>query len=106
MRLSCRKINIDTKRISKTFVHAAETISKNKKFQIVLASIPVGGWISSEIHRAVDNKKHQEQLALYQEALRKHQAEIDILKNDKEREEYKQKLWNALFVNETEEHYE
>ena len=34
--------------------------------------------------------------ALYQEAIRKHQAEINALKNDREREEYKNRLWEEL----------
>ncbi len=106
MKLPIHKINNGTKQLSKTFSKVVELVSNNKKLQIVLASIPVGGWVTSEIHRAVDNKKHQEKISLYQEALRKHQAEIDILKNDKEREEYKQKLWNELNASEAEGHYE
>lgn len=42
------------------------------------------------------NHKLKKMNKLYQEALRKHQAEIDILKNDKEREEYKERLWEEL----------
>ncbi len=48
-------------------------------------------WISG---RAL--KKEREKNALYQEAIRKHQAEINALKNDREREEYKNRLWEEL----------
>lgn len=48
-------------------------------------------WISG---RAL--KKEREKNALYQEAIRKHQAEINALKNDREREEYKNHLWEEL----------
>lgn len=41
-------------------------------------------------------KKEREKNALYQEAIRKHQAEINALKNDREREEYKNRLWEEL----------
>lgn len=41
-------------------------------------------------------KKEREKNALYQEAIRKHQAEINALKNDKEREEYKNRLYEEL----------
>lgn len=41
-------------------------------------------------------KKEREKNALYQEAIRKHQAEINALKNDKEREEYRNHLWEEL----------
>lgn len=48
-------------------------------------------WISG---RAL--KKEREKNVLYQEAIRKHQAEINALKNDREREEYKNRLWEEL----------
>ena len=48
----------------------------------------IKAWISG---RAL--KKEREKNALYQEAIRKHQAEINALKNDREREEYKNRLW-------------
>lgn len=51
----------------------------------------IKAWIS---RRAL--KKEQEKNALYQEAIRKHQAEINALKNDREREEYKNRLWEEL----------
>lgn len=41
-------------------------------------------------------KKEREKNALYQEAIRKHQAEINALKNNKEREEYKNRLYKEL----------
>lgn len=41
-------------------------------------------------------KQEREKNKLYQELLRKHQAEIDALKNDREREAYKEQLWVAL----------
>lgn len=51
----------------------------------------IKAWIS---RRAL--KKEREKNALYQEAIRKHQAEINALKNDREREEYKNRLWEKL----------
>ncbi len=51
----------------------------------------IKAWISG---RAL--KKEREKNALYQEAIRKHQAEINALKNDREREEYKDRLWEEL----------
>lgn len=51
----------------------------------------IKAWITS---RAL--KKEREKNALYQEAIRKHQAEINALKNDREREEYKSRLWEEL----------
>lgn len=51
----------------------------------------IKAWIS---RRAL--KKEREKNALYQEAIRKHQAEINALKNDREREEYKNRLWEEL----------
>lgn len=41
-------------------------------------------------------KQEREKNKLYQEVIRKHQAEIDALKNDREREAYKEQLWAAL----------
>ena len=51
----------------------------------------IKAWISG---RAL--KKERENNALYKEAIRKHQAEINALKNDREREEYKNRLWEEL----------
>ena len=41
-------------------------------------------------------EKEREKNKLYQEALKKHQAEINALKDDLEREEYKNRLWEEL----------
>ena len=51
----------------------------------------IKAWISG-----IALKKEREKNALYQEAIRKHQAEINALKNDREREEYKNRLWEEL----------
>lgn len=51
----------------------------------------IKAWISRRVL-----KKEREKNALYQEAIRKHQAEINALKNDREREEYKNRLWEEL----------
>lgn len=79
-----------------------KNVLSNKKVQVTLCSIPLLGWIESEMQRKEDNKNYQKQIAMYQEAIRKHQAEIDILKNDKDREEYKQKLWAMILENSAE----
>lgn len=41
-------------------------------------------------------EKEREKNKLYQEAVKKHQAEINALKDDLEREEYKNRLWEEL----------
>ena len=41
-------------------------------------------------------KQEREKNKLYQELIRKHQVEIGALKNDREREVYKEQLWAAL----------
>lgn len=97
------KLKIDTKQLTNAFSELRKIISKNKKVQAGIFSIPVIGWASSEIHRGIDKKKYQKQIALYQEVLRKHQAEIDILKSDKEREEYKQMLWKTVLERKVED---
>lgn len=106
MKLSVSKVNINTRQIVKTVSDFVSAVSKNKKVQGVLFSIPVCGWINSEIRRNADNKNHQKKVALYQEVLRKHQAEIDVLKNDRERETYKQKLWETFIKSDAEERNE
>lgn len=47
-------------------------------------------------------KKEREKNKLYQEAIRKHQAEINELKSEKERRAYRDRLWELLQA-ETEE---
>lgn len=96
MKLSIPQINNNTRQIVKAVSDFVTTVSKNKKVQITLVFIPVFGWIGSEIQRNADIRNYQKQVALYQEVLRMHQAEIDVLKNDKERGAYKQKLWEQF----------
>ena len=43
-------------------------------------------------------KTETEKNLQYQEIIRKHQAEIDAVKNDMEREVYKKRLWNAIMA--------
>lgn len=95
-------MSIDIKKMADATLQLGKSVLSNKKVQVTLYSIPLLGWIGSEIQRKVDNQNHQKQIALYQEAIRKHQAEIDILKNDKDREEYKQKLWAMILENSVE----
>ena len=52
-------------------------------------------WIKSII-TSKKLKEEREKNALYQEAIRMHQAEINALKNDKEREAYKELLWEEI----------
>ena len=106
MKLSIPQINNNTRQIVKAVADFVATASKNKKVQGVLLSIPVCGWINAEIRRNAEKKEHQKQVVLYQEILRKHQAEIDVLKNDKEREAYKQKLWETFIKSGAEERNE
>lgn len=51
----------------------------------------IRAWINGRALR-----KEKEKNLLYQEVIRKHQAEIDALKNFKEREDYKNRLWEEL----------
>ena len=41
-------------------------------------------------------KQEREKNKLYQEALKKHQAQINELKNEKERREYRDRLWAEI----------
>ena len=43
-------------------------------------------------------KQEREKNKLYQEALKKHQAQINELKNEKERSEYRDRLWAEIQV--------
>ena len=43
-------------------------------------------------------KQEREKNKLYQEALKKHQAQINELKNEKERREYRDRLWAEIQV--------
>jgi hypothetical protein len=96
MKLSIPKIKFDTKMLSDAAVNVGKAFGGDKKLGVFIMTLPFVGWIGSEYHRAVDNKKNAEKSKLYQEAIRKHQAEIDILKTDKERESYKQRLWEEI----------
>jgi len=98
MKVYVPKVKTNIRQISFALSKLGKIVVSNKTAQSIIVTVPAFGWIGSEIHRGIDNKKHQKQVALYQKLLCKHQAEIDILKNDKEREEYKQKLWDTLVV--------
>jgi len=41
-------------------------------------------------------KQEREKNKLYQEVLKKHQAQINELKNEKERREYRDRLWQKI----------
>lgn len=41
-------------------------------------------------------KQEREKNKLYQEAIKKHQAQINELKNEKERREYRDRLWAEI----------
>ena len=64
---------------------------------LVAIYMGVKAWIANR-----ELKKEREKNAQYQELFRKHQAEIDALKSDIDREAYKNSLWEALKA-ETEE---
>ncbi|WP_022779550.1 hypothetical protein [Butyrivibrio sp. AE3009] len=73
--------------------------SNNSKLYLFIIGVLSSTTIALTIKNLWTNhqlKKEREKNALYQEAIRKHQAEIDALKNDKEREEYKNRLWEEL----------
>lgn len=101
-----KNIKFDIGPAIKEFGNGAKKLVSNKGFQATLVSIPVIGWITSEIQRAKEASEHDKQIKLYQEALRKHQVIIDTLENDKEREAYKQKLWEEVNRRKVEVSYE
>lgn len=76
--------------------NAVKYLIKDKRVQAGLISLPIIGWTGSEYKRYKENSEHEKQIVLFREALRKHQAIIDTLENDKKREAYKQQLWEAL----------
>lgn len=94
MRLNISKnIEINVGQVFKSIGVRAKYLIKDKRVQAGIASIPVIGWVNSEYKRCREKSEYEKRISLYQEALRKHQAIIDTLENDKERESYKQQLW-------------
>lgn len=69
---------------------------KDKRVQAGIVSIPVIGWTGSEYKRQKEKAEYEKKIKLFQEALRKHQAIIDMLETDREREAYKQRLWENV----------
>lgn len=58
--------------------------------------IAAGGlWINNILTKKA-LKQEREKNKLYQDALRKHQAEINELKSEKERRVYRDRLWEEL----------
>lgn len=74
------------------FETLGKAVGGGKKTGMGMIALSFVGWAASETHHAIDKNKQKEKECLYQEAIRKHQAEINILKTDKEREEYKERL--------------
>lgn len=55
-----------------------------------------GIFAADDIRVRKSRNQEREKNVLYQEAIKKHQAEINALKSDIEREEYKNRLWAEL----------
>lgn len=97
MKLSFPKnIRIDGKQLINATKELRRAFGGGRKTGAMIISLPVLGWATSEVHHYADNRKQNEKDRLYQQVIRKHQAEIDMLKSDKEREEYKQRLWAKM----------
>lgn len=78
--------------VSKVLSKVDKAIPIDKKTRILVVVGPLLGYTASEVKHSGEKKKQQEKELLYQEMLRKHQAVIDLLKNEKEREEYRERL--------------
>jgi hypothetical protein len=91
-----KNIKLNVAQAFKSIGDTAKYLIKDKRVQAGIASIPVIGWANSEYKRRKEKSEHEKLISLYQEALRKHQAIIDTLENDKERESYKQQLWEKI----------
>ncbi len=63
-------------------------------FAVAMALAGILGFDAWRARRAL--KKEREKNKLFQEALKKHQAEINALKNAKKRREYMDKLWEEI----------
>ena len=63
----------------------------------LLSSLAFGGigWFRSRRYKR-KYKQEREKNALYQKMLIKHQAEINALKTEKEKKEYRDRLWEAI----------
>lgn len=97
MRINVPKnINVDFEPAVKSIGDTVRRLISDKRVQAGIASIPVIGWLGSEYKRHKEKSEYEKQIRLFQEALRKHQAIIDTLENHKEREAYKQRLWEEV----------
>ncbi|MEF9922362.1 MAG: hypothetical protein RR769_05535 [Anaerovoracaceae bacterium] len=87
-----KKIRMDMVQLINGFETFGKALGGGKKTRMGLAALPLVGWLTSEIHHMREKNKQKEKDCLYQEIIRKHQAEIDILKTDNEREKYLEEL--------------
>lgn len=83
--------------IKKCAVSVVQFIGRHK-FESLMTTVTALLAIDNLKVRASRNNERKKN-KLFQEALRKHQAEIDALKNLKEREEYKNQLWKEIMNN-------
>ncbi len=65
------------------------------KFETGLTAA-TGILVADDIRVRKSRNQEREKNVLYQEAIKKHQAEINALKSDIEREAYKNRLWEEL----------
>ena len=80
---------------AKMFANKAIKYVADHKAETILSML-LGGMTLDDIRVSRSRKKEREKNKLYQEALKKHQAQINALKSAREREEYKDRLWEAL----------
>ena len=80
---------------AKTYGDKAYRIIKNHQIETGL-TVALGAFVIDGAKTRKKLNKERDKNKLYQEALKKHQAEISALKTDLEREEYKNRLWEEL----------
>lgn len=77
--------------------YGAKALKFISKHRVGIGLTAVAGGLAVDDFRVRKSlEQEREKNVLYQEALKKHQAEIDTLKTDIEREEYKNRLWKEL----------
>lgn len=81
--------------ILKSYCGKALKFASAHKIETGLTAV-AGIFVADDIRVRKSRNKEREKNVLYQEAIKKHQAEINALKNDIEREEYKNRLWAEL----------
>ena len=88
---------VDIANIVKTY--GVKALNLVQKHPVELGCVAVAGGMALDDHRVRKSlKQEREKNVLYQEALKEDEAEIESLKTDIEREEYKNRLWEELMT--------